>query len=56
MPDGGGGAVIAGFVGHAEDPFKGDSPKMVADINRTVTDLALEWRRTKVMTPQGVQR
>ena len=45
-----------GFVGRSEEPFKGDSPRMVADINRTATDLALEWRRTKVMTPQGVQR
>mgnify|MGYP000611779210 CR=1 FL=1 len=46
-----------GFVGRSEEPFKGDSPRTIADINRTATDLPLEWRRTKVMTaPQGVQR
>lgn len=43
-----------GFVGRAEDPFKGDSPKEVADIGRVVTDLPLEWRRVKVMP--GAQR
>lgn len=43
-----------GFVGHAEDPFRGDTPRMVADIGRVVTDLPLEWRRVKVLVaPQG---
>jgi hypothetical protein len=46
-----------GFVGHAEDPFKGDSPKVVAELGRVVTDLPLEWRRVKTMpTVQGAQR
>lgn len=46
-----------GFLGHAEDPFRGDSPRYVDGINRVVTDLALEWRRVKVLVPQqGVQR
>lgn len=46
-----------GFIGHAEDPFRGDSPRNVDDIKRVVTDLPLEWRRVKVLVPpQGVQR
>jgi hypothetical protein len=46
-----------GFVGRSEDPFRGDAPKESSDINRVVTDLALEWRRVKVMpSVQGVQR
>jgi hypothetical protein len=48
-----------GFIGHAEDPFRGDSPRNVADINRVVTDLPLEWRRVKVLAAppaKGVQR
>lgn len=43
-----------GFAGHAEDPFRGDSPRFVATIGRVVTDLPLEWRRVKVLgAPQG---
>lgn len=43
-----------GFVGNAEDPFRGDSPRVVAGINRVVTDLPLEWRRVKIVAaPQG---
>lgn len=46
-----------GFVGHAEDPFRGDSPRLATGINRVVTDLPLEWRRVKILAPaQGVQR
>lgn len=39
-----------GFIGNAEDPFRGDSPRVVADIDRIVTDLPLEWRRVKVIS------
>ena len=46
-----------GFIGNAEEPFKGDSPKVVADIGRVVTDLPLEWRRVKILPAlQGAQR
>ncbi len=46
-----------GFTGRSEDPYKGETPKTVADIDRVVTDLPLEWRRVKQLTPvQGVQR
>lgn len=46
-----------GFVGRAEDPYKGDTRKWNPEISKVVTDLPLEWRRTKVLTPpQGVQK
>lgn len=38
-----------GFSGRSEDPFKGDQPRFVQEINRVVTDLPLEWRRVKVL-------
>ncbi len=46
-----------GFVGRAEDPYRGDTPREIAGLNKVSTDLPLEWRRVKIMaSPQGVQR
>jgi hypothetical protein len=46
-----------GFVGRAEDPYRGDSPREIANIGKVSTDLPLEWRRVKIIpAPQGVQR
>jgi hypothetical protein len=38
-----------GFVGKAEDPFRGDSPRYNKDLGLVVTDLPLEWNRVKVI-------
>lgn len=46
-----------GFIGRAEDPYRGDSPREIANIGKVSTDLPLEWKRVKIMpSPQGVQR
>ena len=45
-----------GFIGRAEDPFRGDSPREIANLNKVSNDLPLEWHRVKIVTPQGVQR
>ena len=46
-----------GFVGRAEDPYRGDTPREIAVLNKVSTDLPLEWRRVKILpSPQGVQR
>lgn len=46
-----------GFVGRAEDPYRGDTPREIAVLNKVSTELPLEWRRVKIMaSPQGAQR
>ena len=46
-----------GFVGRAEDPFKGDTPRAILGLAKISTDLPLEWRRVKTLpAPQGAQR
>jgi hypothetical protein len=46
-----------GFVGRAEDPYRGDSPRVLASLGKVATDLPLEWRRVKLLpTAQGAQR
>lgn len=38
-----------GLVGRSEDTYKGDSPVWNKDLERVVTDLSFEWKRTKVL-------
>jgi len=46
-----------GFTGRAEDPYKGDVLKYNTEISKVVTDLPLEWKRTKLLAQaQGVKR
>ena len=46
-----------GFVGRAEDPYRGDTPREIAALNKVSTDLPLEWRRVKIMpSAQGAKR
>ena len=45
-----------GFIGRAEDPYRGDSPREIANLGKVSTDLPLEWRRVKITSSQGAQR